>query len=212
MEKLIYRASKIHVIVEEEPNDVIILSAISQGAKKFDKIARKTKIDSQEVNILLERLENKGLITVVEKKGWFGPKKEIILTEKGTKELEERRFELQKNWEQMVTVWKGGDKQKLQQHMEENKSILPSMMFLGIMDVMMFSTMMGFMGLAMTSFIPDQYMDGGHDMGSGHDAGQSGHDAGQSGHDAGQSGQDFGGGDFHGDGGPGDMGGFDVNF
>jgi DNA-binding PadR family transcriptional regulator len=198
VEKLIYRASKIHVIVEQEPNDVIILSAISQGAKKFDKIVRKTKIDGQEVNKLLERLEDKGLITVVEKKGWFGPKKEIMLTEKGIKELDERRFELQKNWEQMVTIWKGGDKQKLQQHMEENKSILPSMMFLGIMDMMMFSTMMGFMGLAMTSFMPDQYMDGSHDMGGGHDGGQSG--------------QDFSGGDFHGDGGPGDMGGFDVNF
>jgi predicted transcriptional regulator len=198
VEKLIYRASKIHVIVEQEPNDVIILSAISQGAKKFDKIVRKTKIDGQEVNSLLERLEDKGLITLVEKKGWFGPKKEIMLTEKGIKELDERRFELQKNWEQMVTIWKGGDKQKLQQHMEENKSILPSMMFLGIMDMMMFSTMMGFMGLAMTSFMPDQYMDGSHDMGGGHDGGQSG--------------QDFSGGDFHGDGGPGDMGGFDVNF
>jgi len=198
VEKLIYMASKIHVIVEQEPNDVIILSAISQGAKKFDKIVRKTKIDGKEVNSLLERLEDKGLITLVEKKGWFGPKKEITLTEKGIKELEERRFELQKNWEQMVTIWKGGDKQKLQQHMDENKSILPSMMFLGIMDMMMFSTMIGFMGLAMTSFMPDQYMDGSHDMGGGHDGGQSG--------------QDFSGGDFHGDGGPGDMGGFDVNF
>ena len=195
---MIYRASGIYAIMEQEPNDVIVLSAISQGAKKLDKIVGKTKIDGQEVNSLLERLEDKGFITVVEKKGWFGPKKEITLTEKGNKELEERRFELQKNWEQMVSVWKEGDKQKLQQHMDENKSIIPSMMFLGIMDMMMFSTMMGFMGLAMTSFIPDQYMDGGHDMGGGHDAGQSG--------------QDFSGGDFHGDGGPGDMGGFDVNF
>jgi predicted transcriptional regulator len=192
VEKLIYRAIKNHVIVEEEPNDVIVLSAISQGAKKFDKIVRKTKIDYQELNSLLERLEDKGFITVIEKKGWFGPKKEIILTEKGYKEFEERRFELQKNWEQMVSIWKGGDKQKLEQHMKENKSIIPSMMFLGIMDMMMFSTMMGFMGLAMTSFMPDQYMDVGHDTG--------------------QSGQDFSGGDFHGDGGPGDMGGFDVNF
>jgi DNA-binding PadR family transcriptional regulator len=185
-------------MMEQEPNDVIVLSAISQGAKKFEKIVRKTKIDDQEINNLLQRLEEKGFITVVEKKGWFGPKKEIMLTEKGNKELEERRFELQQNWDHMVAVWKEGDKQKLQQHMDENRSIIPSMMFLGIMDMMMFSTMMGFMGLAMTSFIPDQYMDnGGHDMGS---------------HDAGHSGQDFSGGDFHGDGGPGDMGGFDVNF
>lgn len=186
--------------MEQEPNDVIILSAISQGAKKFDKILKKTKIDGQELSSMLERLEEKGFIALTEKKGWFGPKKEIILTDKGTKELDERRFELQKNWDQMVSTWKSGDKQKLQQQMEEHKSILPSMMFMGIMDMMMFSTMMGFMGMAMTSFMPDQYMDSGHDMG-GHDAG----------HDT-SSGQDLSGGSGFGDGGPGDMGGFDVNF
>ncbi len=186
--------------MEEEASDVIVLSAISQGAKKFDKIYKKTKIIPEELNQLLERLETKGLITVIQKKGLFGPKKEIVLTDKGSKELEERRFELQKDWDQMVTMWKSGDKQKLEQYMEDKKSIIPSMMFMGIMDMMMFSTMMSFMGLAMTSFIPDQYMGdaGNSDMG-GHDMG----------HD---SGQDYSGGDFHGDGGPGDMGGFDVNF
>ena len=184
--------------MEQEPNDVMILSAISQGAKKFDKISKKTKLDPQEVQNLLERLESKGFITVIEKKGLFGLKKEIVLTEKGSKELEEREFELQQNWNQMVEIWKSGDKQKLQQHMDEKRSMLPSMMFLGIMDMMMFSTMMGFMGLAMTSFIPDQYMDGGHDM-SGQDMGHDG-------------GHDMSGGSGFGDGGPGDMGGFDVNF
>ncbi len=188
--------------MEQEPNDVMILSAINQGAKKFDKISKKTKLDSQEVQNLLERLESKGFITVIEKKGLFGLKKELVLTEKGNKELEEREFELQQNWNQMVEIWKTGDKQKLQQHMDENRSILPSMMFLGIMDMMMFSTMMGFMGLAMTSFIPDQYMGGGNDTGSQ----DMGHDGG---HD---TGQDMSGGSGFGDGGPGDMGGFDVNF
>jgi len=188
--------------VEQEPNDVIILSAISQGSKKLEKIVKKTRLESQEVTILIERLKEKGFITVVEKKGLFGLKKELGLTEKGNKELSERKFELQQNWEQMVSVWKGGDKQKLQEQMDQHKSSIPSMMFLGIMDMMMFSSMMGFMGLAMTSFIPDTYMDGSHDMTS-HDAGQAG------GQDASQ---DFSGGDFHGDGGPGDMGGFDVNF
>jgi len=192
-------------VEQEEPNDVIVLSAISQGARKFDKISKKTKIVGDELNILLNRLEEKGFIVLLEKKSWFGSKKEIVLTDKGNKELEERRFELQQNWNQMVSTWKSGDKQKLQQQMEEHKSILPSMMFMGIMDMMMFSTMMGFMGMAMTSFMPDQYM-GGQDMG-GHDAG--GHDAG-AGQDTG-SGGDMGGSGF-GDGGPGDMGGFDVNF
>src|SRR5579872_1617755 len=169
----------------EEPNDVMILSAISQGARKFDKISRKTKISPEEVNSLLARLEEKGFVVLVEKKGWLGSKKELVLTEKGNKELEERKFELQQNWNQMVTMWKSGDKEKLQQHMEEHKSILPSMMFMGIMDMMMFSTMMGFMGMAMTSFMPNQYMDSGQQDMGGHDA-SSGQDTG--------SGQDLSGG------------------
>lgn len=188
--------------MEEVPNDVIVLSAIEQGAKKFDKIRKKTKIEGEDLNAVLERLENNGLIVLVEKKGFFGPKKELILTEKGSKELEARRFELQQNWDQLVTLWKGGDKEKLQQHIDNNRSMFPAMMFMGIMDMMMFSSMMSFMGLAMTSFIPDQYM---YDTGST----DMGHDGG---HDMGQGG-DYSGGDFgHGDGGPGDMGGFDVNF
>jgi DNA-binding HxlR family transcriptional regulator len=84
--------------VEQEPNDVMVLSAISRGAKKFDKIAKVTKISSSELNDILQRLENRELIILTEKKGFFGPKKELNLTEKGSKELEERKFELEKNW------------------------------------------------------------------------------------------------------------------
>src|SRR5574342_22430 len=125
------------------------------------------KITGKELDDILGNLDKKGLITMVEKKGFFSTKKEIILTEKGQRELQERKFELQKNWDQMVTMWKGGDKQKLQQYMDNNKSILPSLMFLGIMDIIMFSTMMSFMGMAMSSYIPADQMpaqaDGGTD-------------------------------------------------
>ncbi|MDE1867587.1 MAG: winged helix DNA-binding protein, partial [Thaumarchaeota archaeon] len=95
--------------MEEEPSDVIVLSAISQGAKKLDKIRKKTKIEDTELNNIIERLEEKGLITTMEKKGFFGLKIETVLTEKGVKELEERKFELQQNWNEMVTIWKSGD-------------------------------------------------------------------------------------------------------
>lgn len=165
---------------EPEPKDVIVLEAINKGAKKFDKIQRITKIDGKEINEILENLDKKGLITIVEKKGLFGMKKEIILTDKGQRELTERKFELQKNWDHMVTMWKGGDKQKLQQYMDNNKSILPSMMFLGIMDIMIFTTMMSFMGMAMSSYIPADQVpaqtDSGTDTSS--DAGDGGADMG----------------------------------
>lgn len=173
--------------MEPEPKDVIILSAISKGAKKFDKIEKMTKIFGQELNDMMERLEKNGFITVIEKKGFFGPKKDIVLTEKGHRELEERKFELQKNWNQMVTMWKSGDKQKLQQYMDNNKSFLPTMMFLGIMDIIMFSTMLSFMGMAMSSYIPESQIPAEADTAT--DTG-----------DTGDSGSDMGGG-----------GGFDID-
>ena len=173
--------------MEPEPKDVIILSAISKGAKKFDKIEKITKIFGQELNDMMERLEKNGFITVIEKKGFFGPKKDIVLTEKGHRELEERKFELQKNWNQMVTMWKSGDKQKLQQYMDNNKSFLPTMMFLGIMDIIMFSTMLSFMGMAMSSYIPESQIPAEADTAT--DTG-----------DTGDSGSDMGGG-----------GGFDID-
>ncbi len=190
--------------MEDVPNDVIVLSAIDQGSRKLDKIRKKTRLTSEEVVQILDRLEKNGLVNMVEKKGFFGPKKELSLTEKGEKELEERKFELQQNWNDMVNVWKGGDKDQLQQQIDGNRSMFPAMMFMGIMDMMMFSSMMSFMGLAMASFIPDQYMyDAGSSTDVGHDAGHDGgHDMS---HDAG--GGDWGHTDFgH------DMGGFDVNF
>ncbi len=166
--------------MESEPKDVIVLETINKGNKKFDKIEKVTKIQGKELNEILESIDKKGLITIVEKKGFFSTKKEIALTEKGQRELQERKFELQKNWNQMVTMWKGGDKQKLQQYMDNNKSILPSMMFLGIMDILMFTTMMSFMGMAMSSYIPADHIpaqtDSGTDASS--DTGDAGSDMG----------------------------------
>ena len=165
--------------MESEPKDVIVLEAISKGAKKFDKIEKMTRIQGKEINDILEKLDKNGLITVVEKKGFFSTKKEIILTQKGQRDLQERKFELKKNWDQMVTMWKGGDKQKLQQYMDNNKSFLPTMMFLGITDIIMFSTMMSFMGMAMSSYIPADQMPDQIDSGTdASDTGDAGSDMG----------------------------------
>ena len=165
--------------MESEPKDVIVLEAISKGAKKFDKIEKMTRIKGKEINDILEKLDKNGLIMVVEKKGFFSTKKEINLTEKGQRELQERKFELEKNCDQMVTMWKGGDKQKLQQYMDNNKSFLPTMMFLGITDIIMFSTMMSFMGMAMSNYIPADQMPDQTDSGTdASDHGDAGSDMG----------------------------------
>lgn len=132
--------------MDPEPKDVIVLGALKKGAKKFDKIRDATKIDPEELNSILERLEQRGLIEVREKKGLFGKKIEMVLTEKGENEINQRIHELNENWNQMLTLYKTVDKQKLQEYIDFNRSFLPMMLFFGIIDIMMFSTMLSLIG------------------------------------------------------------------
>jgi len=169
----------------EEPKDVIVLGAIKKGAKKFEKIQNAAQIDAEELNSILEKLEKRELIIIEEKKSWFGKKIEIKITEKGSREVEERIHELQGKWDQMSLLYKGGDKQKLKQYMDDNKSILPMMMFFGVMDMIMFSMMFSMMGMMMTDYVPaesipsdaggdsssDSGSDGGGSDGGGSDGG-----------------------------------------
>jgi len=150
--------------MDEEPKDLIVLGAIKHGVKKFDKIQKMTKIKPDELNLILEQLEKRGFIHAEEKKGLFGMKVEITVTDKGSNEVDERVHELQTKWNQMSLLYKTGDKDKLKQEMEDNKSIIPSMMFFGIMDMMMFSMMFSMMGMAMTDYVaPENIPDTGND-------------------------------------------------
>ena len=44
------------------------------------------KIDSKELDSILQQLEKRGLIKVIQKQGMFGPKTELYSTDKGFKE------------------------------------------------------------------------------------------------------------------------------
>ena len=164
--------------MEEEAKDLIILGAINNGARQFNKISKVTKIKPQEINNILEKLENYGFITVQEKKGWLGKKIELYITEKGSREIEERVHELEGKWVSMRNAYESGDKQKLQQIMKDEKSFLPTMMFFGIIDIMMFSMMFSMMGMAMSNYIPTEDMAQFNDGATGDDLGNSGMDDG----------------------------------
>ena len=144
--------------MEEEAEDLIILGVINNGVRQFNKISKVTKIKPQELNSILEKLENHGFITVQEKKGLLGKKIELSITEKGSREIEERVRELEGKWASMRNAYESGDKQKLQQIMKDEKSFLPTMMFFGIIDIMMFSMMFSMMGMAMSNYIPTEDM------------------------------------------------------
>ena len=155
--------------MESEPKDVIVLGSIRRGKKKFSNIQNETKISPEELNLILEELENRKFIRVEESKGWFGKKIELKITEDGSNELDRKIIEIQDKWKEMQLIYESGDKQKLQQKMEENKSFLPTMMFFGVMDMMMFSMMFSMMGIGMSDYVsqenmPDEGM-GDEDMG-----------------------------------------------
>ncbi|MCH9658549.1 hypothetical protein K0U27_07640 [archaeon] len=163
--------------MNDEPKDLIVLGAIKHGVKKFDKIQKMTKIEPDELNSILEQLEKRGFIRTEEKKGWLGMKVEITVTDKGSNEVDERVHELQVKWNQMSLLYKTGDKDKLKQEMEDNKSFIPSMMFFGIMDMMMFSMMFSMMGMAMTDYVaPENMPDTGEDSMDGGGADDGGFD------------------------------------
>ena len=159
--------------MEEKAKDLIILGAINNGAKQFNKISKVTKINPEELNGILEKLEASGFVTVQEKKGWLGKKIELNVTEKGNRVVEERVHELQGKWDNMKNAYESGDKQKLQQIMKDEKSFLPTMMFFGIIDIMMFSMMFSMMGMTMSSYIPSEDMSPFNDGATGDDLGGS---------------------------------------
>ena len=93
----------------------------------------------------------------------FGKKIEIAVTEKGSKEVDKQVHELQTKWNQMSTLYKTQNKEELKQHMDENKSFFPMMIFFGVMDMMMFSMMFSMIGMTMSNYVPAENMPEGED-------------------------------------------------
>ena len=163
--------------MDEENKETVVLGAISRGVTKFDKISQETNVEPKDLEAILQKLENSGLIRVDEKKGLLGTKIEINPTEDGYREFERQLKILQEKWNQLENTYKSGNKQELEQKLKEDKSFLPSMMMFGIVDMMMFSMMFSMIGASMGSFIPTDDMggmdDGAEDMG-GSDMGDDG--------------------------------------
>ena len=146
--------------MDEENKETVVLGAISRGVTKFDKISQETNVEPKDLEAILQKLENSGLIRVDEKKGLLGTKIEINPTEDGYREFERQLKILQEKWNQLENTYKSGNKQELEQKLKEDKSFLPSMMMFGIVDMMMFSMMFSMIGASMGSFIPADDMGG----------------------------------------------------
>ena len=155
--------------MDEKNKETVVLGIINHGTSKFDKISRESNVKPKDLESVLQKLENSGLIKVDEKKGWLGTKIEIKPTEEGYREFERQLKKLQEKWNELGNTYKSGNKQELEEKLKEDGTFLPSMMMFGIIDMMMFSMMFSMIGTSMGSFIPVDDMqemdDGANDMG-----------------------------------------------
>ena len=149
--------------MDEKNKETVVLGIINRGVSKFDRISLESNFEPKDLESILQKLENSGLIKVDEKNGWLGTKIEINPTEKGYREFEHQLKILQEKWNQLENTYKSGNKQELEQKLEDNRSFLPSMMMFGIIDMMMFSMMFSMIGSSIGSFIPAADMYGTDD-------------------------------------------------
>lgn len=159
----------------ETPNHFMVLDAVSRGINDVDKIVRATKLDKGEVELIVNDSLTQRLIVNTEKKGFlFGRKKvQIAITEIGIRLLNVKKQELEQKRKQMQQSYDNGDGTQLQSYVDANRMWIPMMLFSGIMDMMFFTSMMSFMGLAINPF--ESAMVGGSDSYY-HDTSSSGGD------------------------------------
>ena len=179
-----------NVRVNESPNHFMVLDAIARGMNTVDKIAKVTRLDKAEVEIIVNDLVTQRLVIGAEKKKLFGGTKlEFSISHTGMQMLSTKKVELQKQAQQIQQWYQNGQTQQLQGYMDSNRMWIPLMLFSGIMNAMFFMSMMSMMGMAMN---PAESGQAG-DAGAAADGGAAGAE-GDAGADAG--GGDFGGGDF----------------
>jgi DNA-binding MarR family transcriptional regulator len=134
----------------QSPNHFMVLDAISRGMKKIDDIAKVTKLSKDEVELIVNDLQTQKLITKQTKKGFFGNKKiEAFATETGFKILESKKQELVSKSKYLQQLYETGNKDQMQSYMNDNRMWMPMMLFSGLINTIMFTSMMSFMGMGM---------------------------------------------------------------
>src|ERR671916_953614 len=173
---------------KNSPNHFIVLDAIARGLKNIDKISKATRLSREEVELIVNDLSLQRLAFREEKKRFFGGSKlEVKVSETGVRMLNSKKHELQQQAEQLKQWNKNGNTAQLQSYMNSgnNRSWVPFMLFSGIMDILFFTSMMSFMGMALNPMENQMASDSG--------GGEADTVA-----DSGGAGADTGGGDFGG--------------
>jgi hypothetical protein len=190
------------VRINESPNHFIVLDAIGRGVKSFDKIAKVTRLDKAQVELIINDLIEQRLVLRTEKKGFLGRTKvELTISHTGLQLLNTKKQELEKQVQQIQQWQSNGQTQQLQSYMDNNRMWIPMMLFSGILNALFFTSMISMLGMAMTP--AESGLVGGEGAGTAADSGESaGAEDGGAGADGGSGGADFGG----------DFGGGDFSF
>ena len=195
---IVYNSEMSSVKINESPNHFMVLDAIGRGVKTIDKIAKVTRLDKAQVELIVNDLIVQRLVIRTEKKGFLGRTKvELTISHTGLQVLNAKKQELEKQWQQVQQWYNNGQTQQVQGYMDNNRMWVPMMLFSGIMNAMFFMSMMSMMGLALST--AESGLAGSEGAGTAADSGgDAGADDGSAGADSG--GGDFGGGDFGGGG------------
>jgi transcriptional regulator with PAS, ATPase and Fis domain len=134
----------------ESPNHFMVLDAISRGMKKIDSVAKVTKLSKDEVELIINDLQTQKLVIKQTKKGFFGNKKiEVYVTDTGFKILESKKQELVNKSKYLQQLYETGNRGQMQSYMNDNRMWMPMMLFSGLINAVMFTSMMSFMGMSM---------------------------------------------------------------
>ena len=189
-----------NVRVDESPNHFMVLDAIARGIKAANKVAKVTRLDKPVVELIVNDLIAQRLILRTEKKGFFGNKKtELAVSHTGMQLLKAKKQELERKFQELQQWYSSGQTQQLQNSMHGDRMWIPFMLFSGIMNAMLFMSMMSFMGAAMT---PAESAFAGSDAGAADTAAATGHNNPSSSEEGASAdvgadfGGDIGGGDF----------------
>jgi hypothetical protein len=186
------------VRINDSPNHFMVLDAIGRGTKTIDKIAKVTRIDKAQVELVVNDLVMQRLVIHTEKKGFLGRTKvDLTISHTGLQMLNTKKQELEKQWQQVQQWYNNGQTQQVEGYMDHNRMWIPMMLFSGIMNAMFFMSMMSMLGMALSPIENGIIGDGGagavadssevtgtEDSGAGADSGSADFSG------------DFGGGDF----------------
>ena len=156
------------VNIRESPNHFIVLDAIARGMNNVVKISGVSKLNKFEVEIIFNDLVFQRLVMMIEKRSFFGRKKnELKITETGMSLLGNKKKELQEKVQEMQQYYNNGDKSQLDSFMVSNRSWVPMMLFAGIMDILFFTSMMSLLGLGLNPMESSLSQDGANADNSG---------------------------------------------